>query len=409
MTSTVLQVRMLDKYTVTCGNTVIEDTSKRSGKVWLLLAYLVCNRKSAISADELVRKIWDDGLGTNPAGTLKTTMWRVRQLLEGLLPGVDIIKHTTGGYVFVPEIKIETDFEEFERLCLSAEKLTDDGAKCDEYRKALSLYKNDFLERYASEAWVSPLTAYYNSLYVKAALAQLSLLKEAGCAEEAEVLARQAIKAAPYNEEMYRYLMHSLMEQRKFDKADAAYEDLRARLFANLGVMPDKESKALHNEILRHLNHQFLSLDTLQDQLKEKEPEPGPLFCDFYVFKQFYQAEARSVSRRGDAIHVGVLTVAEVENNVMAQYIMEQTMVQLQQQIVLQLRQGDVVSRCSGSQFAIMLQANYENSNKVCDRIIKAFRKANPFSPSQISYSVLSLEPMQIQKSKSNKKHGWNK
>jgi len=58
------------------------------------------------------------------------------------------------------------------------------------------------------------------------------------------------------------------------------------------------------------------------------------------------------------------------------------------------LRQGDVVTRCSISQMILMLpQANYENSCAVCQRIIKAFQRQYPHSPAEIHYSVQPLEP----------------
>ena len=150
----------------------------------------------------------------------------------------------------------------------------------------------------------------------------------------------------------------------------------------------------------------------VREQLQEKDPEPGPMFCDYHVFRQFYQIEARSASRRGDAIHVGMLTVSDVDMVERAQYVMEQAMERLRQQLACQLRQGDAVSRCSASQYVILLQANYENSNMVCERIIKAFRKANPYLPVKIDYSVLSLEPLvqvrrDVQKNP-GKKYSWN-
>ena len=409
-----LRVKMLDRYSISYGGKKIEDTSKRSGKVWLLLAYLICNRGKTVSHDELLQQLWGETSNSNPEGTLKTTMWRVRQLLEELDDsfGHELIRHKCGGYCWNNDIEMEADFEEFERFCRAADVAKDDEARRNALYDALTLYHNDFLERYSSEAWVSPLTAYYNNLYVEAALKLLGLLQENIYASAAEQLCRAVLKVSPYHEEVYQYLMRSLIELRQFEKADEVYEELRDRLFANLGVMPDNESQTIHREILRHIDHQILSVDVLREQLQEKDPEPGPLFCEYHVFRQFYQVEARSVSRRGDAIHVGMLTIAEMEKTEMAQYVMEQTMEKLRQQIAGQLRQGDVVSRCSASQYVILLQANYENSNMVCERIIRAFEKANPYSPATIGYSVLSLEPLQRSAPKpqkpAGKKYRWN-
>ena len=66
----------------------------------------------------------------------------------------------------------------------------------------------------------------------------------------------------------------------------------------------------------------------------------------------------------------------------------------LQELLVNNLRQGDVVTRCTISQFIVMLpQANYEDSCAVCRRLLKSFKKQYPHSPAEISFSVQPLEP----------------
>ena len=397
MEARTLQIRMLGKCSLAFGDLMIEDKTKRTSKVWLLLAYLVCNRDRTVSHDELIERLWEDGQGSNPAGALKTTLWRARQLLEELDPSLrEVIVHAGKGYGWNPDIPITVDAEEFERLCAAAEHEEDEAAAIGTYREALELYQSDFLERFSSEAWVSPLTAYYSNLYISAVLRQLALLEKTFCAEEAVALCYAALKTSPYHEEIYQYLMRAQMELREFEKADAAYEELRERLFNNLGVMPGKESQMIHKEVLRHINHYFHSADMLRDQLQEKDPTPGPLICDFYVFRQFYQEEARSASRRGDAIHVCMLTVSGKDGEELPAQALEQVMGLLQAQMSARLRQGDVVSRCSASQFVLLLQANFENSNMVCGRIVAAFEKANPFTAVNIQHTVLSLEPLQM-------------
>ena len=66
----------------------------------------------------------------------------------------------------------------------------------------------------------------------------------------------------------------------------------------------------------------------------------------------------------------------------------------LQELIRFSLRRGDVAARCRVSPYILLLpQANYENSCKVCERIIKGFCRQYPHSPAQLHYSVQPLEP----------------
>jgi len=66
----------------------------------------------------------------------------------------------------------------------------------------------------------------------------------------------------------------------------------------------------------------------------------------------------------------------------------------LETQIRVNLRRGDAATRCSVSQYIVMLpQANYENSCKVCERIVKSFCRKYPHSPAGIQYAVHPLNP----------------
>lgn len=412
-----LIIRTFGKCSLSLGNTRVENNARRASKVWLLLVYLICNRGRAISQDELIQRLWGGNeMNTNPAGTLKTTLWRARSVLEDLSPtlGHEMILYNGSGYTWNPEISTQVDFEEFEAHCRAAAAETDADIRRNHFRAALALYQGDFLDQFSSEAWVSPLTAYYNNLYVHAALKQLPLLQSDTYAQEAVDLCHAALMASPYHEELYQHLMRGLMVMQEFQKAADVYEDMRELLFANLGVMPSEESQAIQADILRHLNRRFLTPDILRDELREKDPAPGPLFCDFSVFKQFYQAEARSVSRRGDAVHVGMLSVTCPHEQELSETGQERVMERLRGEIQGRLRRGDIVARCSVSQFVLLLQANYENSNKVCDRIVQAFMRAYPRSPACIHYTVLPLEPLQTSPSPSEaelpaKKFSWNK
>lgn len=411
-----LLVRMLGRCSISYGDIRIEDTGKRANKVWLLLAYLLCNRERIIPQEELIEQLWGSEKNSNPVGALKTTLWRARTLLEtfGLSVGRELIVNKDNGYGWNPEVLVEVDAEEFERLCREAASAADNEEKRSKLRAALAMYRNDFLERFSSEEWVRPLTAYYNNMYIQSSLEILPLLQTEAYIEESISLCCNVLRVSPYHEEVYQYLMQGLMELRDYKKADEVYEEMRELLFVQLGILPSEESQAIHMEILRHLNHRFLTADMLRDMLQEKDPAPGPLFCDFPVFRQFYHAEARSASRRGDAVHVGLLTIRGANDSELSQKELDRNMEQLRSVLQRKLRRGDAVSQCSVSQFVVLLlQANFENSNMVCERIVQAFTKDYPSTPVRIQYIVLPLEPLQTgsaaqNSSRPGKIFGWN-
>ena len=119
------------------------------------------------------------------------------------------------------------------------------------------------------------------------------------------------------------------------------------------------------------------------------------MICDFESFKLFYRAEARSADRRGDAIHIGLLSIEGRDGERLEPRSTETAMRQLRKKIQESLRVGDIAACCSATQYVVMLlQANYENSEMVLRRVIRAFSKAYPLSPVQIRLSIIPLEPL---------------
>ena len=303
------------------------------------------------------------------------------------------------------------DAEQFENLCRGTATAEESSCEAD-LRTALAVYKGEFLGKFSSESWAEPITAYYQNLYVNAALEMLALAKKTGYTQESVTLCKDVLRTAPYHEELYQHMMHAYMALDDYKKAAAAYEEMREVLSNNLGILPNEESQRIHQEVLQNLNAQVLSMDMIREQLREKDPPNGALICDYAVFKLFYQAEARSVARRGDAIHIGVLSVIGQDGKELPQRSLDRAMENLRTQVQNSLRRGDVAARCSASQYVVMLlQANYENSCMVCDRITHAFSRAYPHSPAQIHCTVLPLEPLQNSSkdgSQVNQFRSWN-
>ena len=393
----VLKVRMLGEFSMSLGNVKVDDNASRSRKVWILLAYLICNRDRIVPQEELISQLWENEKNDNPGGAVKTTLWRVRQILEPFGPsaGHDFIIRKGGGYGWNPEVPTEVDAEKFEELCRGTLS-GDEAAREAELNAALELYRGEFLGKFSSEPWAGPVAAYYQNLYVSSAMELLSIAEKRRYTQSAADICRAVLRTAPYHEELYQHLMRALMAQGDFQKAAAAYEELREVLSANLGILPNEQPQRIHQEIFQNINAEALSMDMIREQLREKNAPSGALVCDYAVFKMFYQAEARSIARRGDAIHVGVLSVMGEDGKELPRRSLERAMENLRIQIQSSLRQGDIASRCSASQYVVMLlQANYENSCVVCERITRAFARAYPQSPARIRCSVLSLEPLQ--------------
>ena len=188
--------------------------------------------------------------------------------------------------------------------------------------------------------------------------------------------------------------MQNLLRLGDQKAAVVAYEEMSDLLLADLGVLPTEESRAIYREAIKTVNDRVISPGILHQQLRERAPARGALICDYDFFKLLYQVEARSVSRSGDAIHIALLSMTDEAGEELSKRSLNHAMENLQEQIRINLRRGDTASRCSASQYILMLpRANFENSRMVCERIIRAFCRQYPHSPAQLHYSVQPVEP----------------
>lgn len=393
-----VKIRMLGGFTVSCGDSCVSDSANRMKKVWLLLAYLVYNRRHTVTQEHFLTLLQGAGgeESADPGGKLKAMFYRVRTMLNTLdeSAGHDWIIRKGGTYCWNPQIEVELDVEQFDALCRKAAVEQDREKQLRLYREALALYGGDLLPKLAMEPWVVPLSAYYHRLYTDAVVAVLALLTEKGLWQEMESICQTALKIEPYSEECYRYYMRALMAQGRRGEAVRAYEEMSEGLFSTFGVMPSDESRALYREAVREEGVPTVPSAAIREQLAEQGEKGGAMQCEYDFFKLVYQMQARSIGRSGEVVHIALFTLRGHRGKELPRRSLDVAMHNLEELLLSNLRQGDLVSRCSVSQLVVMLpQANYENSLAVCGRIEKAFERRYPHSPAKIHFSVQPLEP----------------
>lgn len=390
-----IYVKMFGDFTFSCGEVSVSNAKSRSFKVWLLLAYLLCNRKRAVPREELIRLLGERENNAGGGSALRMVRLRARRLLEPLqdMTGAELVLVREGSIIWNPDVPTEVDAEQLEALCRRAAEEKNKNKLVDLYCKALSLYDASFLEKLSAEPWVRPLTAYYQGMYLTTLEEAMPLLLEAGRLEEINRFGQVAVKISPYEEILYAFQMRALIAAGNYAAAEEIYRNVYQLLSNDLGVTPSEDLQELHMEALRHMDETVISEDLLLQSLREQRDSSGAMVCDFSTFRLFYQAEVRSASRRGDAVHLGLFSVEGKNGAVLRKPVLSRAMDQLRQQLHQTLRSGDIVASCSASQYvALLVQANFEDSQMVCQRVIRAFEKAYPRSQAEIRSGVIPLE-----------------
>lgn len=391
-----IRVRMLGTFTIELDGQQVDDSSNRSRKVWLLLAYFIYRRSCVLGQEELISLLRGDGddEGGNPSNALRAILHRARNTLNQLGPtaGHDLIVRRGGSYGWNPECPVHLDVEEFEALCRAAGQESDDEERLTLCRRALELYRGDFLAKLSSEPWVSPLLAYYHNLYLKVVKAALELLQDGANQAEVAKICKAALRVEPYSEELYYNLMRSLLDLGDQQGVIDAYEQMNELFRTNFGIIPAEDVRNLYYEAVSAVNDKAIPFEILLNQLREEGSDPGALICDYVFFKVLYHSTARMMARNGDAVHIGQISITARDGQPLPPRSLERAMDNLQTHIRVNLRRGDAAARCSVSQFVLMLpQANYENSCMVCQRIVKSFARQYPHSPAELHFIVQAL------------------
>lgn len=394
MPQNTLYVQMFGDFSLTYGDKQISCQNSRSKLIWNIFAYLLIHRGEFVPADELISILWKQEKNDNPAGAMRTAMHRARTMLNDLVgdDSLQIVIFKNGGYMWNPDVKTVVDMDVFEELSASVIGSEDEVAAC---QAALDVYKGKFLPMQSSELWVMPLQTYYHNVYETLIDGVIPLLEGQRRYGECIQICNRALQIDSYSEKIHQQLMRSLLAEGEREEVIRVYEEMSKLFLTTFGIMPDQESRALYREALQtDKRTSVISPEMMQEQLCEQGEIHGALICDYDYFKMMYQAQARAVVRSGLVIHTALLTLKPRGSRDVSDKSIRLAMDNLENHLSRALRKGDVIARCTASQFIIMLQsANYENSCKVCQRFVASFERKYPHSPIYVDYYVQALVP----------------
>lgn len=216
-------------------------------KVRALLADLLAHDGGPVSADRLIHDLWGDRPPGRPAGALHAKVSQLRRVL-----GRDRVVRQSSGY----RLRLDSDGDEvdavrFRDLVNRARGVAAPSARAALLTEALGLWRGpayaDFGDQEFACAAARRLTEQRLSVLEEQAEARLAAGDHVLLAGElADLVARH-----PLRERLRALQMRALYAAGRQSEALAAYEDLRARLVADLGVEPSPELAALHQAVLR--------------------------------------------------------------------------------------------------------------------------------------------------------------
>jgi len=239
-----------------CGRLAIEvDGERRESRLpgrqgRLLLSYLVLHRHDHLSRPRLVDALWP----SDPPEASDNAVYALVSKLRTAI-GPDLLSSRESVRLTLPPDSW-VDFEAARdgvHRAESALALQEWGRAWGAAQISLFVARRGFLPDEELD-WATTARQELGELYLRALEAYATASLHVGGTElaTAERAARELVGAAPFRESGHRTLMRALTAQGNTAQALLAYEALRHRLSAELGVAPSLRTRQLHQELLRN-------------------------------------------------------------------------------------------------------------------------------------------------------------
>ena len=360
----------------------------RGRRIWMLVAYLVIHRDRDVPVNELFEVLWDETQKRDdPLKTLQHNVSRARDALANLgLPHArDLIVARSGAYRWNPQYTTLVDLDLFQDFIAKADLAQSAEERIDLHKRAVDIYRGDFLPGFEGESWVAPINAYGRSAYINECLTLTRLLSGEENMSEIAAVCERALRFAPESEELNIRYIRALTASGCPEKAVAVFENVSKLFNDKLGVVPSSELQLAYEEARQAISGEVMPIDSVRCILNEEAFDGKGMRCDWNSFLSLVRREARNVGRAKRNAVVVAISYDNSKNVALDARRVEAILSQ-------HLRSGDVYSRLNAKQFLVLLpEAGEENAEAILHRLKSAFRDRFPRSDARVSAEWYAL------------------
>jgi DNA-binding SARP family transcriptional activator len=381
------EIVTLGRFDIHKQNQSLMAQSSNAKKIWELFKFLFTYRDKSFTPEMLVDQLWPSEEYSDPRGTLRRQMHRLRQILIESTdkPEEQLVIFSNGYYKWNEHRPIHTDVDDFEKLLREGEGyLNIDKKKAlESFQQALLLYQGDYLPDCTDQHWVFSVRNHYRRLYLKAVTQALSLLQEFGNYDSMMEVCSNAIKLDIYEEHFHIMFMEALRQKGESKQALEHYEHITRFYYKEMGIKPSDEMKQLYKRLLA--TPASKSSDDVIATLEDHGPIENAYYCEPDVFKSIFELERRRSQRAGTHFSICVLSIAPKPSYTYAQEGIRHR--KLHDHLLMSLRTGDTFTKWSDRQFVVLLPGVDENlMAKVMERVIRASDDYEAISVDKITH-----------------------
>jgi DNA-binding SARP family transcriptional activator len=250
-----LSVRTLGAFRVWRGREEISPTEWRREKARQLFLLFLTYRHRMLDREQIVELLWP-GLDAETAlrdfKVALSTLFKVLEPERGRGAPSAFVARDGTLYGLRPEADLWLDADEFEALVREADALFEGEADAalDRYRRALALYKGEYLQEYPYEDWTIEERERLLTLYLRTAERLATALLERGEWKEAITVADSILARDDCWEQAYRTMMRAYARLGNRAQVHRVYRRCVESLREELAVEPSPLTTELYEALL---------------------------------------------------------------------------------------------------------------------------------------------------------------
>ncbi len=376
-----LRIYSLGHFSVTSGEQPILAADGGMSKIWNIFKYLLTNRDRAVPGEVIADIFWKGISWPKSRHCLYNSIYRLRLTLEGGSPPMStasVFVIRDGMYSLNRSSGYWLDCDEFESLCSRAHELSSiaEDTAFDLYKKAIRLYRGDYLSENLYDDWVKAAQIRMRSIYKKALLEYCELLERRHMYAEVLDVCERALTADSLDEDIETTRIKALISVGNLAEAKESYQRFSSLIYKENGVYPSKQMRRLYQEIqLGGSSRGATDLETIQELLDTGDMD-GAYLCDQESFHSLYLLERRRVFRTGLSAYLMKMDLNRADFSIPSVKELERVAVTLQNVLQQTLRRGDVFCRWNDTQFLVILPMVIAvDTGKVIKRISNQFKQ----------------------------------
>lgn len=299
-------VRTFGKFEVFSHGECISDKFSRAINQWELLKYLIAHDDSAVMPETAVDELWPENDYPDPKRVVRTLAHRINKLIEETTGLEKTIAVSNGCYHVRSRSLLDIDADTFIKCCSEGERFaaTDPIKALEQYKRAIALYRGEFLYESAYSSWTIPFRNHYHNSFIRSVATAVALLKESGDHEAIIELCQKASLIDPLEESFHIDILDSMIRQGRKQLAIKHYNYFSEMLRSELGLEPSKKLKELYDIAMSGEVERLDGFDKGKLDLEDVDRR-GAMECSIEEFVKIRGLEQRRCKRTGSGALYG--------------------------------------------------------------------------------------------------------